>query len=450
MTSLMDRVQRVQGRSRSYVAHAGQEPDDLVEAMRIYLHSRMPSYRMAQLIAEHPQQARNEIRSICFQGFAEGVYGSLEAGQPAVEHAVADLLDSVFGLGPLEALLADESITEIMVNGHDSLFYERDGVIFKADSCFKDDEAVRAIIDKIIGPVGRRIDESSPMVDARLPQGYRVNAVIPPLSLVGPVLTIRKFSKHVITLEEMADSGSIDEGMLQILSWAIANECNMAVSGGTGTGKTTLLNALSCKISGGQRIVTIEDSAELRFFSHPHVVRLEARPRNAEGLGQVTIRDLVINALRMRPDRIIVGECRGDEANDMLVAMNTGHLGSLTTLHANSPQDAVIRLSTMVRLGADLPQEVIEREIGSALDLIVQIERSPEGKRYVSYLVQVLLEDDQRKLLLEPVYVRELFSDEGAWLRPPVFLKGLVRKGAATSEEVVKWESLHCLPAEGL
>ncbi|MGN0046113.1 MAG: CpaF family protein [Eggerthellaceae bacterium] len=422
--------------------------EELAESMRAYLQSRLPSYRMARLMRESPQRARNEIRSICLQGFAEDAYGTVNLSEAQCQQAIDTLLNSIFGYGLLEPLLEDETITEIMVNGTESLFYERDGVICQAETRFRDEESVRALIDRIIGPVGRRVDESSPMVDARLPQGYRVNAIIPPLSLTGPVLTIRKFSRRVITLREMQEAGSVEAPVTQLLKWAIAAECNLLVSGGTGTGKTTLLNALSCEIDHAQRIVTVEDSAELRFSEHPHVVRLESRPRNAEGQGEVTIQDLVINALRMRPDRIIVGECRGEEANDMLVAMNTGHMGSLSTLHANSPRDAVIRLSTMVRLGAELPVDVIERQVGSAIDLIVQVERSSSGERYVCQICQVGLAEDGWTLLLDEVYIRDSFQAKGEWKIAPLFVKRLADKDVATEEEVEEWISELSLPSQ--
>ena len=247
-------------------------------------------------------------------------------------YLVERLIDALFGYGVIEDMINDESITEIIANGPDKVFFEREGKLVESDRKFASTSELRALIDRILGPIGRRIDEASPMVNARLPQGHRVNVVVPPIALDGPYVTIRKFTTHVITLEEMLESGSIDQGLLSFLAWAVRMRKSIAVSGGTGSGKTTLLNALSCVIPHEERIVTIEDSAELRFFNHPNVARMEARPMNAEGTGEVTIRDLVINALRMRPDRIVVGECRGAEALDMLTAMNTGHDGSLTIL----------------------------------------------------------------------------------------------------------------------
>ena len=249
------------------------------------------------------------------------------------------------------------------------------GRLVRSDRAFSSQAQLRALIDRVLGPLGRRVDESSPMVNARMPEGHRVHVVIPPLAPDGPIVTIRKFTQRVITLAEMERFGSIDGHLRRFLEWAVLARKNVVVAGGTGSGKTTLLNALSCCIPAGERIVTIEDTAELRFLEHPHVVRLEARPRNAEGAGEVTIRELVINALRMRPDRIVVGECRGAEAVDMLTAMNTGHDGSLTTLHANSPRDVLSRVVTMVRYGVDLPVDVIEANAASAFDAVVQTSR---------------------------------------------------------------------------
>lgn len=284
---------------------------------------------IATIMRSNPQQARNEIRSASkhvFQGKAWIIIS-----EERKKDLVNRLIDEVFGFGPIEMLLADNSVTEIMVNGPSHIFFERRGVIEKSDKTFSGEEALRALIDRILGPLGRRVDESSPLVNARLEEGHRVNVVIPPLSLDGTILTIRKFSKRVLTLDDLCALGSFNETMGQFLVWCVRSGRSLAVSGGTGSGKTTLLNALSCELPKQQRIITIEDSAELRFLEHPHVVRLEARPRNAEGLGEVSIRELVINALRMRPDRIVVGECRGAEALDMLQAMNTGHDGSMTT-----------------------------------------------------------------------------------------------------------------------
>ena len=278
------------------------------------------------------------------------------------------------------------------------------------------------------------------MVNARMPEGHRVHVVIPPLAPDGPIVTIRKFTQRVITLQEMERFGSIDGHLRRFLEWAVLARKNVVVAGGTGSGKTTLLNALSCCIPAGERIVTIEDTAELRFLEHPHVVRLEARPRNAEGTGEVTIRDLVANALRMRPDRIVVGECRGAEALDMLQAMNTGHDGSLTTLHANSPEEAISRLTMLVRFGADLPVDVIEENIAHALDLVVQMERCADGARRIASAAELLFDEEARRCVARPVFVREGKRGDVAWCRVPEWVERLPeRGGAATKEEVSSW-----------
>ncbi len=361
----------------------------------------------------------------------------------AEQEALADtLVDSMLGFGPLEPFLADESITEIMVNGSRSLFYEREGVLHRSEFCFASDDEVRMLIDRIIGPLGRRIDESSPMVNARLAQGHRVNAIVPPLALDGPMLTIRTFSSRVITLQDMVESGSVEWSVQRLLIWAVRARKSIAVSGGTGSGKTTLLNALSCHVPPDERIITIEDSAELRFLEHPHVVRLEARPRNAEGVGEVTIRDLVANALRMRPDRIIVGECRGGEALDMLSAMNTGHEGSLTTLHANSPKEAISRLVTMVRFVADLPVDAIESQIASAFDLIVQTARGADGSRMVSQIAVISPGESIRECIVAPIYQRDICGGAGMWLSAPEWVGDLVKLGIATDKEVQSWKEM--------
>lgn len=296
----------------------------------------------------------------------------------------------ILGFGPLEPLLNDESITEIMVNGPRDVYIEQKGKIHKTDITFQDDAHVMRIIDRIISPLGRRCDESQPMVDARLPDGSRVNAIIPPVSLVGPVLTIRKFAKSPLTVQDLISFGSITSELVEFLKACVLSRLNIVISGGTGSGKTTLLNVLSSFIPNDERIITIEDAAELQLRQE-HVITLESRPPNIEGRGQITIRDLVINALRMRPDRIVVGECRGREALDMLQAMNTGHDGSLTTAHSNSPRDTIARLETMVLMaGMDLPLRAIREQIASALDLIVHQERLRDGSRRVVNVTEVV------------------------------------------------------------
>lgn len=429
-------------------AERAEVPGAQLDALRRQLWLHIPSEELAQMVTQNPARAENEIRSICRDVFARGVLpetARLEAGERAA--LVDALLDALFGLGPLEGLLADPSITEIMVNGAHSLYYEREGRLHRSPQAIGSDEEVRALIDRIIGPLGRRIDESSPMVDARLPAGHRVHAIIPPLALDGPLLTIRKFTAHVMRLDEMVDKGTLDADTARFLRWAVTARMSIAVSGGTGTGKTTLLNALSCEIPVDERILTIEDSAELRFLEHPHVVRLEARPANAEGTGQVTIRDLVITALRMRPDRIVVGECRGAEALDMLQAMNTGHDGSLTTLHANSPADAVSRLTVMVRYAADLPIDVIERQIATALHLIVQIARAPTGERYLTRIVSLSHDREQRKVCMKQLFTREYADEPGCWQAYPAWVDGLPRRGIAPRKEVRSWKERVGLPA---
>ena len=299
------------------------------------------------------------------------------------------VLNEVVGLGPLESLLADDMVTEIMVNRHNDIFVEREGRLTRSDISFSNDAAVLAAIERIVSPLGRRIDESSPMVDARLKDGSRVNAVIAPLAIKGPSITIRKFSKKKLVDEDLLRFGAINREMVEFLRVAVELRANIVVSGGTGSGKTTLLNVLSNYIPNEERIVTVEDAAELQL-NQPNLVSLEARPANIEGKGAVTIRDLVKNCLRMRPDRIIVGECRGGEALDMLQAMNTGHDGSLTTAHANSPRDCLSRLEVMTLMsGLDIPMQAIREQISSAVNLIVQQTRFSCGTRKVTYITEV-------------------------------------------------------------
>jgi len=299
------------------------------------------------------------------------------------------VLDEAVGLGPLEGLLADDAVTEIMVNRFDEIFVERTGKLRRHPTGFSSERAVLGVIERIVAPLGRRIDESSPMVDARLRDGSRVNAVIAPVALRGASLTIRKFSKRRLGIEDLIAVGAIDAAMAHFLFCCVEQRCNVLVSGGTGSGKTTLLNVLSNFIPLGERIITIEDAAELRL-RHPHLVSLESRPANLEGRGAILIRDLVRNALRMRPDRIVIGECRGAEALDMLQAMNTGHEGSLTTLHANTPRDAIARLETLVLMaGMDLPLTAIREQIASAIDIVIQQTRAADGRRRITSIVEL-------------------------------------------------------------
>ena len=303
---------------------------------------------------------------------------------------VQDIARDVMGLGPIEQFLADPTIDEVMVNGHNGIYVERSGRLVRTNVRFISEEHLRRVIERIVSSVGRRIDESSPMVDARLADGSRVNVIMPPLSLDGTILTIRKFAKDPFTAHDLIEMGSMTDEVTRLLAACVRGGLNILISGGTGTGKTTLLNVLSGFVPHDERIVTIEDAVELQL-RQDHVVRLESRPPNAEGNGQITIRDLVRNSLRMRPDRIIVGEVRGAEALDMLQAMNTGHDGSLSTVHANAPRDALSRLETMVLMaGYDLPTRAIREQIASALNLIVQIERHRDGSRRVSHLTEVV------------------------------------------------------------
>jgi pilus assembly protein CpaF len=305
------------------------------------------------------------------------------------ERIESEIADDILGHGPLERPLADESVTEIMINGPFDTWVERQGRLYETSIRFTDESHLRRIINKIVAQVGRRIDESSPMVDARLPDGSRVNAVLPPLSLSGPLVTIRKFSTKRLDLNDLVKLGTLTPETLDFLERCVLAELNVLISGGTGSGKTTLLNAMSTTIPESQRIVTIEDAAELRL-NQRHVLRLESRPKNIEGEGEISIRALVRNSLRMRPDRIVVGEVRGAETLDMLQEMNTGHDGSLCTVHANSPRDALSRLETMVLMaGYDLPVRAIRQQIASALDLIVHLERLHDGSRRVTNITEV-------------------------------------------------------------
>jgi len=323
-----------------------------------------------------------------------------------------EIYDEAMRLGPLEDFLADDEITEIMVNGPSQVYVERAGKLELTNQTFMDDESVMGVIERIVAPIGRRIDESQPYVDARLPDGSRVNAIIPPLSLIGPCITIRKFARRALTVEDLTAYGTWNPNAAEFLRLCVLMRKNIVVSGGTGSGKTTLLNVLSGFIPPTDRIVTIEDAAELRLVQ-PHVIRLEARPPNIEGRGAVPIRDLVRNSLRMRPDRIIVGECRGGEALDMLQAMNTGHDGSLTTVHANSPRDVISRLETMVLMsGMDLPSRAIREQIASAIDIIVHESRMSDGSRKVVFISEVVGLEGQQIVMQDIFEFRQTGIDE--------------------------------------
>lgn len=373
-----------------------------------------------------PDQVRSQL-----EGLIDGILASMADKLPAeIDSAKLKkiVLDEAIGLGALEELLADLSVTEIMVNRYDDIYVEREGRLEATDVTFTSDEAVMATIERIVSPLGRRIDESSPMVDARLKDGSRVNAIIPPLALRGPCITIRKFSDRKLTDRDLIRFGAVDEGMVEFMRICVTQRCNIVVSGGTGSGKTTLLNILSNFIPLEERVITVEDAAELKLVQ-PHVVSLEARPANMEGRGAVTIRDLVKNCLRMRPDRIVVGECRGGEALDMLQAMNTGHDGSLTTAHANSPRDMLRRLEVMVLMaGMDLPVSAIREQVASAVDIVIQQTRFGDGSRRVSCISEITgIESGTIQLADIFRYQQQGFDDDGR-VRGRFVATGLVPK----------------------
>jgi len=363
----------------------------------------------------------DQLRSLSKDGMRDQIGYVLEklAAEEAIpmtiaerERLIEEVLDEVFGLGPLEPLLKDPTVSDILVNGYDSVYVERAGHLVETNVRFKDSAHVRMIIDRIVSNIGRRIDDSSPIVDARLPDGSRVCAVIPPLSLIGPVMSIRRFGKKLLSTEDLLKNHTLTTGMLDLLSGCVEARLNVVVSGGSGSGKTTMLNTLSRFIPEEERIVTIEDTAELQM-QQSHVVRLETRPMNIEGAGAITQRDLVINALRMRPDRIIIGECRGPEALDMLQAMNTGHDGSMTTTHANSARDAFSRLETMVMMASQhIPDKVIRQMLCSAINIVIHTARLSDGTRKVTAIAEVLgVENDQ-------VEMQDIFLFEPSGISP--------------------------------
>ncbi len=389
-----------------------------LQEMKMAIHRRIVDEMTPeeQVLITQGEPARDQIKNIISaysdREISENSTASLTRGERF--QLVDDIADELLGLGPLEPLLKDDQITEIMINGPKNIFVEQKGKLLLTDTYFHDDAHLMSIIERILTPLGRRVDESSPLVDARLQDGSRVNIIIPPLSLVGPAVTIRKFSKKALSVKDLVGFGTLSDSMADFLEACVKARLNILVSGGTGSGKTTTLNVLSSFIPSTERIVTIEDAAELRLQQR-HVVTLESRPANLEGKGAITIRDLVRNALRMRPDRIIVGEVRSGEALDMLQAMNTGHDGSLTTAHANSPRDVLSRLETMVLMaGMELPVRAVRTQVSSAIDLIIQQSRIRDGSRKITYITEVQgMEGDT--IILQDLfrYVQDYIDDNG-------------------------------------
>ncbi len=361
--------------------------DDSYQELKTRIHRRLiERLDLSNIETIAKGQLRNEIGMILADIINKE---NVPLSQPERERLIQDVQHETFGLGPLEPLLADQDIADILVNGSQSVYVEKNGKLHKVDVVFKDDAHLLQIIDRIVSKVGRRIDESSPMVDARLPDGSRVNAIIPPLAIDGPMLSIRRFGVDPLKMEDILKFDALTPNMATVLQGAVKARLNILISGGTGAGKTTLLNILSEYIPNDERIITVEDSAELQM-KQEHVVRLETRPPNIEGTGAVNQRELVRNCLRMRPDRIIVGEVRGGEALDMLQAMNTGHDGSLSTIHANSPRDALARLETMVLMaGMDLPERAIREQMSSAVNIVIQLSRMSDGTRKIIRLSEI-------------------------------------------------------------
>ena len=411
MSLLLERLGRPAGepiqQKTIFGRRQAEAKEDNYQELKLAIHRRIVdemSDQEQQFLASN-NHTRAEVEEL-ISSYCQRVLDDNPMNVPRGERAriVADICDEILGLGPIEPLLKDDSITEVMINGPKKIFVERKGKLQLTNVQFHDDAHLMTIIERIVSPLGRRIDESSPLVDARLSDGSRVNAIVPPLSLIGPCVTIRKFSKNPLSIDNLVGFGSLSEEMAEFLQACVKARLNIMVSGGTGSGKTTTLNVLSSFIPDDERIVTIEDAAELRL-QQQHVVTLESRPANLEGRGAITIRDLVRNALRMRPDRIIVGEVRSGEALDMLQAMNTGHDGSLTTGHANSPRDILSRLETMVMMaGMDLPVRAIREQIASALDLIIQQSRIQDGSRKVTYITEV------QKMEGDTIVLQDLFT----------------------------------------
>ena len=437
----MSLLERVREHERAVGAEQPEEPSlaAVRERLKRDIVGRLGLSVVASMASEgDTSAARDEIAVACESILNTGDYESLDTeGRRKV---INQVLDEICGLGPIQPLLDDPTISEVMVNGCEHLFFERAGELHSSDRVFDSADQIMLVIDRILAPLGRRLDQASPIVNARLANGDRVNAVAPPVAVNGPALTIRKFSHEVMSLDALVELGSVPAWYATLLGWAVRARQDIAVAGGTGSGKTTLLNALSLEIGLNERIITIEDSAELKFDAHPNVVRLEARDASIEGTGEVTIRDLVKNALRMRPDRIVVGEVRSEEAIDMLQAMNTGHDGSLTTLHAGATEEVVPRLVLMSRFGMDLPTDIIEEQIATALDLIVMSRRMGDGRRYLSTLSEVGRAPGGGVMLRECVRFNDALR---SWelIEEPHFVGRCVSEGTLVAEEVERWRS---------
>lgn len=440
--SVLERVHAVQANNASDSRENGLGQNSQLSQQRSDLKKRLVSQLGLSTISQLMKQGdigyvRKELTVACQEILNEDSFDVPELETSA--QLIRQVVDEICGLGPIQPLLEDLEVTEIMINGCGSLFYEKNGEIREADAVFDSPEQILIVMDRILAPLGRRLDQVSPIVDARLANGDRVNAVAEPIAINGPAVTIRRFTGKITSLSRLIELGSLPSWLAQLLSWAVKMRKGIAVVGGTGSGKTTLLNALSCEIDVSERIVTIEDSAELRFDAHPNVVRLEARSASIEGTGEITIRRLVRNALRMRPDRIIVGEVRGEECIDMLQAMNTGHDGSLTTLHAGTAKEAILRLVLMARFGMDLPADIIEEQIASALDLIVMAQRLPDGRRYVTSISELFWQQD-RTIFIQECISFDAFTRQWHLNHVPSFITAAEKERRLSQEEVERWE----------
>ncbi len=442
--SVLERIRRTASEPDAGAASAARL-GALRSALRSDLIDRLGLDAIAHMLStEDTSHVRSELAVTCSAILNDQRYDTLLAEER--ERLAREVIDGVCGLGPIQPLLDDDSVSEVIVNGPGTIFFEREGRLCRSDATFESTEQVLMAIDRILAPLGRRLDRANPIVNARLSNGDRVNAVADPVAINGPAVTIRKFSNRITSLERLVELGSIPSWYARLLTWAVRSRKDIAVAGGTGSGKTTLLNALSCEIDKGERIVTIEDSAELRFDAHPDVVRLEARDASIEGTGEITIRDLVKNALRMRPDRIVVGEVRSGETIDMLQAMNSGHDGSLTTLHAGTPEEAILRLVLMARFGMDLPTDIIEEQVATAIDLIVMSNRFPDGSRCITSMAGVSRAEDGG-VSLETLVDFDQAARTWTLVREPPFVAQAVEAGVATEEEVRAWRSQSPRPA---